>query len=95
LIERCLNSVQDTQRHIQVSKSINPWKLEEKRCTKDFKIKDEKGKVTAEFEHFILGRRKRNVMSEGPWLRKNTLRYEQHENEEDETLKINGLRQAT
>jgi len=40
--------------------------LEEKRCRKNFKIKDEKRKVTAEVRHFILGRRKRKVMLEGP-----------------------------
>jgi hypothetical protein len=31
----------------------------------------------------------------GPWLRMNTLWYEQRENEGDETLKINGIGQAT
>jgi hypothetical protein len=40
---------------------------------KNFKINDETRKVTAEVRHFILGRRKRKVMLEGPWLRMNTL----------------------
>lgn len=33
-------------------------------------------------------------MLEGLWLRMNSLWYEQRENEEDETLKIDGLREA-